>query len=131
MRFEENDLALADLDAIFAIYKQVVLKILVVFELNMLACCDALVKFNSQWAAAKNNPWASFSPNLYWFCYLETFNLVGDICLQFDYLIALGLLDLPSQPAAILQPNQVLFFESLRLELTFGLLNHSLIELPR
>jgi len=56
VRFEENDLTLADLDAIFAVYKQVVLKILVVFELNMLACCDALVKFNSQRAAAKNNP---------------------------------------------------------------------------
>jgi len=48
VRFEENDLALADLDAIFAINKQVVLKIIVVIELNMLACCDALVKFNSQ-----------------------------------------------------------------------------------
>lgn len=131
MCFVEDDLALANLDSIFAIYKQVALKILVVFKLNVLACCDALIKFNSQWAAAKNNPWASFSPNLYWFRYLETFNLVGDICLQFDNLIALGLLDLPCQPAAILQPNQVLFLDSLRLELTFGLLNHSLIELFR
>jgi len=101
VRFEENDLALADLDAIFAINKQVVLKIIVVIELNMLACCDALVKFNSQWAVTKNNPWASFSSNLYWFCYLDIFNLVCDICLQIDYLIAFSLIDLPGQPAAI------------------------------